>query len=59
MKPNQEVKNRFDSKSDKDKLEILDRYVGKYKDGDVQILINLALEYNVAGQLVSNPNYRF
>jgi len=59
MEPNQNVKGKFDSKTDAEKLEILNRYVSKYKGDDREVLINMALEYNVAGQLVSNPNYRF
>jgi hypothetical protein len=59
MKPNQEVKNRFDLKTDEEKMEILHRYIEKYKHGSIDALITLALQYNVAGQLVTNPNYVF
>ena len=58
-KPNQKVKNGFDSKTDAEKMEILGRYVSKYKNSSIDALINFALQYNVAGQLVSNPNYQF
>lgn len=58
-KPNQQTKNRFDSLSDKDKLEILGRYVSKYQGNSTEALIDMAVKHNVAGQLVSNPNYQF
>ena len=33
-KPNQVLKNRFDSKTDDEKLQILNTYVDKYKGGN-------------------------
>lgn len=58
-KPNQNTKNRFDSLPDNEKLEILGRYVDKYKGHSLEILIDMAISHDVAGQLASNSNYQF
>lgn len=58
-KPNQQTKNSFHLKSDKEKLEIINRHIEKFQGGNKTMLIDQALKYNVAGELVSNPNFRF
>jgi hypothetical protein len=54
-----QAKNRFDSLTDKQKLEQATRYIDKYKGGDINALIDLALSSNVAGLLVADANYQF
>jgi len=57
-KPNQHDQSGFDSLPDKGKLEIIKRYVDKYKGSSSEALIDWALKCNVAGELAINSNYR-
>ena len=53
------TKNKFDSLTDEGKIEMLSKYVNKYKAGSAEALTDLALKHNIAGKLVSDSNFQF
>jgi hypothetical protein len=59
MENQKSSKNRFDSLPNKDKVEILSRYVSKYKGDNPEALIDLALLTGTAGEIVMNSNIQF